>query len=101
MGARVSCEAAFPLTQCPSPAPALDPYTPLFRSVRTGITYPPGGEQMKRFALSAAVLGVLVGIVLQPGAARYPREHRSGEHTSELQSRFDTVCRLLLERKKF
>src|SRR5207249_12234710 len=25
---------------------------------------------------------------------------RSGEHTSELQSRFDLVCRLLLEKKK-
>src|SRR5699024_12422271 len=32
---------------------------------------------------------------------RPPREHltRSEEHTSELQSRFDLVCRLLLEKK--
>src|SRR5437868_14513084 len=29
-----------------------------------------------------------------------PRAHRSEEHTSELQSRFDLVCRLLLEKKK-
>src|SRR5437868_10650940 len=31
-----------------------------------------------------------------------PRENwrRSEEHTSELQSRFDLVCRLLLEKKK-
>src|SRR6266513_5028595 len=34
-----------------------------------------------------------------------PRDHfgrtaRSEEHTSELQSRFDLVCRLLLEKKK-
>src|SRR5437868_9986421 len=28
------------------------------------------------------------------------REDRSEEHTSELQSRFDLVCRLLLEKKK-
>src|SRR5699024_11983020 len=28
------------------------------------------------------------------------REERSEEHTSELQSRFDLVCRLLLEKKK-
>src|SRR5438067_6981615 len=28
------------------------------------------------------------------------RQHRSEEHTSELQSRFDLVCRLLLEKKK-
>src|SRR5207249_12211191 len=29
-----------------------------------------------------------------------PEETRSEEHTSELQSRFDLVCRLLLEKKK-
>src|SRR5438067_4497558 len=28
------------------------------------------------------------------------RRRRSEEHTSELQSRFDLVCRLLLEKKK-
>src|SRR5437868_13287036 len=28
------------------------------------------------------------------------RQKRSEEHTSELQSRFDLVCRLLLEKKK-
>src|SRR5699024_11665346 len=32
-----------------------------------------------------------------PGA---PGRRRSEEHTSELQSRFDLVCRLLLEKKK-
>src|SRR5207249_6190889 len=38
-----------------------------------------------------------------PGFCRYDRLHkrlRSEEHTSELQSRFDLVCRLLLEKKK-
>src|SRR5699024_11608661 len=29
-----------------------------------------------------------------------PDDYRSEEHTSELQSRFDLVCRLLLEKKK-
>src|SRR5207249_6464746 len=33
-------------------------------------------------------------------AARHPSPVRSEEHTSELQSRFDLVCRLLLEKKK-
>src|SRR5207249_9475341 len=33
-------------------------------------------------------------------AARCDHENRSEEHTSELQSRFDLVCRLLLEKKK-
>src|SRR5438067_10752623 len=31
---------------------------------------------------------------------RTSRDGRSEEHTSELQSRFDLVCRLLLEKKK-
>src|SRR5207249_9229528 len=31
---------------------------------------------------------------------RGPKRTRSEEHTSELQSRFDLVCRLLLEKKK-
>src|SRR6266513_6562852 len=30
----------------------------------------------------------------------HPSRSRSEEHTSELQSRFDLVCRLLLEKKK-
>src|SRR2546427_8977713 len=34
------------------------------------------------------------------GAARVQDEHRSEEHTSELQSQSNLVCRLLLEKKK-
>src|SRR6266513_6444864 len=34
------------------------------------------------------------------GGRRSKRPVRSEEHTSELQSRFDLVCRLLLEKKK-
>src|SRR5207249_6853508 len=41
---------------------------------------------------------------LQPEGLHPPRgvaaSDRSEEHTSELQSRFDLVCRLLLEKKK-
>src|SRR5206468_11145256 len=40
---------------------------------------------------------------MQPGCARHLVDHhqvRSEEHTSELQSRSDLVCRLLLEKKK-
>src|SRR5438067_3027963 len=36
----------------------------------------------------------------QKPAASGPASARSEEHTSELQSRFDLVCRLLLEKKK-
>src|SRR5699024_5139473 len=35
-----------------------------------------------------------------PGFSDEMRLSRSEEHTSELQSRFDLVCRLLLEKKK-
>src|SRR2546427_1974809 len=34
------------------------------------------------------------------GADRFTREIRSEEHTSELQSQSNLVCRLLLEKKK-
>src|SRR5699024_11786425 len=34
------------------------------------------------------------------GSSSRRRASRSEEHTSELQSRFDLVCRLLLEKKK-
>src|SRR5699024_12376566 len=37
---------------------------------------------------------------LATGDLGYVDEERSEEHTSELQSRFDLVCRLLLEKKK-
>src|SRR5437868_13499985 len=35
-----------------------------------------------------------------PGSTSSTARTRSEEHTSELQSRFDLVCRLLLEKKK-
>src|SRR5438067_9832550 len=60
------------------PRSTLFPYTTLFRSPYTG--KPPV---------------ILAG--LRPGEPAPAR--RSEEHTSELQSRFDLVCRLLLEKK--
>src|SRR5699024_11858537 len=47
--------------------------------------------------------GSRVAIDVFVGAAHGVKVHvvaRSEEHTSELQSRFDLVCRLLLEKKK-
>src|SRR5437868_11877686 len=40
------------------------------------------------------------GIDQRQSGQAHDSEHRSEEHTSELQSRFDLVCRLLLEKKK-
>src|SRR5207249_9058698 len=46
--------------------------------------------------------GVEVGGAVEPelDGEGMAGPHRSEEHTSELQSRFDLVCRLLLEKKK-
>src|SRR5206468_10522200 len=68
------------------PRSTLFPYTTLFRSraptnVR-GITYPACRSRNPAFSASSI------------------RRARSEEHTSELQSRSDLVCRLLLEKKK-
>src|SRR5689334_24744185 len=70
------------------PRSTLFPYTTLFRSREHG-----GGEHVE------AVDGVLLeGLVRERGRV-LPGE-RSEEHTSELQSQFHLVCRLLLEKKK-
>src|SRR5690349_25112223 len=71
------------------PRSTLFPYTTLFRSRHS--TCAPLVCGSSRWA---------IGI---PNAAVFPlpvRDWRSEEHTSELQSRRDLVCRLLLEKKK-
>src|SRR6266536_5035658 len=60
------------------PRSTLFPYTTLFRSLF-------GGAPQVRIV---------------NGFLHAPREERSEEHTSELQSRVELVCRLLLEKKK-
>src|SRR5260221_2760006 len=67
------------------PRSTLFPYTTLFRSLieRAGAH---GGAQ-RELQLPVQVLGGLLQL-------------RSEEHTSELQSHSDLVCRLLLEKKK-
>src|SRR2546428_9489666 len=74
------------------PRSTLFPYTTLFRSLPVDLA--DGGS---RFDLGFLRLGrVLLGTVL---SEEYAAE-RSEEHTSELQSRSDLVCRLLLEKKQ-
>src|SRR5438874_10733782 len=65
------------------PRSTLFPYTTLFRSLEWH-------AQVSAAATSAPRMG-------SPG--RWS-QRRSEEHTSELQSRRDLVCRLLLEKKK-
>src|SRR5699024_11218970 len=45
--------------------------------------------------------GELCGAAVHQQSVLVPGIQRSEEHTSELQSRFDLVCRLLLEEKKY
>src|SRR5699024_11408652 len=45
-------------------------------------------------------IGALIVLEKETGLKDYIETGRSEEHTSELQSRFDLVCRLLLEKKK-
>src|SRR2546421_9279662 len=66
------------------PRSTLFPYTTLFRSLRLLENVLAVGEDPKNLVVYAAL-----------GKAA-----RSEEHTSELQSRSDLVCRLLLEKKK-
>src|SRR5438105_6831368 len=76
------------------PRSTLFPYTTLFRS-RAGCPRRPAAARHPSRA--AAVPYVRSG---PPASARAVRAARSEEHTSELQSRVDLVCRLLLEKKK-
>src|SRR2546430_3748937 len=79
------------------PRSTLFPYTTLFRSAR---------RLESRLHLPHRPRGG-VRAVNHPGGARPPYLHRrdcgaarSEEHTSELQSQSNLVCRLLLEKKK-
>src|SRR5436190_9243010 len=77
------------------PRSTLFPYTTLFRSVQCMISAPATplkspGPRDRRWWCRSPVRSCRVSI-LRP---------RSEEHTSELQSHSDLVCRLLLEKKK-
>src|SRR5260221_7932477 len=74
------------------PRSTLFPYTTLFRST---------GEPVS--AATAQAIGLVNRVVAagtQRDAAIALGPGRSEEHTSELQSHSDVVCRLLLEKKK-
>src|SRR5207248_9653948 len=76
------------------PRPTLFPYTTLFRSLAAAV------------GLDDLDLGAFGHVQLARLGAPPERDHRrvleerSEEHTSELQSPYDLVCRLLLEKKK-
>src|SRR5690349_22307179 len=74
------------------PRSTLFPYTTLFRSE----ALPPGWTG-KVFAMHQ---GIAYAETAAPDYFLLTDADRSEEHTSELQSRRDLVCRLLLEKKK-
>src|SRR2546427_1419876 len=89
------------------PRSTLFPYTTLFRSLGEirnfiGAFRPPGFE---RRALGEIIEGLAVQhetLTNQAVELQLPDDlgDRSEEHTSELQSQSNLVCRLLLEKKK-
>src|SRR5206468_10294526 len=92
-----------------APLSTLFPYTTLFRSrdaerhVAPAALARVGRQHHVRWARDHRRLGIAHTYPLHTGS-RVPavigRRPRSEEHTSELQSRSDLVCRLLLEKKK-
>src|SRR5689334_23426064 len=77
------------------PRSTLFPYTTLFRSFmrnRDSIS--------AAFVRRARLLAPLMPYSIFCDAVRCGNRARSEEHTSELQSQFHLVCRLLLEKKK-
>src|SRR3712207_8656090 len=92
------------------PRSTLFPYTTLFRSIympKRTLAELLGKAIANGLAAETPALAVFNATrpeekVLRATAATLARnvEHRSEEHTSELQSRQYLVCRLLLEKKK-
>src|SRR5699024_12370259 len=96
------------------PPPPPFPYTTLFRSAMLNLGgqvlgFPDAGVSSASKGETVADTIRIVSCYADIAAMRHPKEgaplraarySRSEEHTSELQSRFDLVCRLLLEKKK-
>ena len=93
------------------PRSTLFPYTTLFRSLidcaQTGFARPLTHSEMEKLVnlyvqegYAPETVMLCVAYVASRGKRTMAAVLRSEEHTSELQSRFDLVCRLLLENKK-
>src|SRR5260370_12166666 len=80
------------------PRSTLFPYTTLFRSLLSRVEFARfPATRRDPFPMLAKPSSFLKNF--RKGTARFG-EHRSEEHTSELQSHLNLVCRLLLEKKK-
>src|SRR5438067_13542437 len=85
------------------PRSTLFPYTTLFRSAARQPRHRPRpralDDHRRERRHSGARMGAAAPAVDLLGRRQARLAPRSEEHTSELQSRFDLVCRLLLEKK--
>src|SRR5207248_9855131 len=63
-------------------------------------TYSKSLDQIGTVQNSASYFASSFNPAYEYGPSFFDRPHRSEEHTSELQSPYDLVCRLLLEKKK-
>src|SRR2546430_12175188 len=81
------------------PRSTLFPYTTLFRSSRRLRAAPSCYVSMLRFCATFLFFS-LPKRHFCPAQTLLPVSARSEEHTSELQSQSNLVCRLLLEKKK-
>src|SRR5207248_10126376 len=88
--------AFYSVSQFRPPTYPLFPYTTLFRS--TAVLTTAGLAAGVAFLMSSGSFYFLSGQFPDLPLAEYSR--RSEEHTSELQSPYELVCRLLLEQKK-
>src|SRR5690349_24011742 len=82
------------------PSSTLFPYTTLFRSLGheiAGLTWARWRDHARTTQTGCAIA---LAFRICPENERADVGDRSEEHTSELQSRRDLVCRLLLEKKK-
>src|SRR5438034_5814099 len=79
------------------PRSTLFPYTTLFRSPTGGTSQ---GRPANRASEGGSCQASPTGGASQGRTCSASRTSRSEEHTSELQSHSDLVCRLLLEKKK-
>src|SRR2546430_4091964 len=82
------------------PRSTLFPYTTLFRSVGGGLAFALHSDI--RIASAQARFGsvfIKAGFSSMDMGTSYLLPKRSEEHTSELQSQSNLVCRLLLEKK--
>src|SRR5205085_8905168 len=83
--------------------PPLFPYTTLFRSAGKDRCCPVGcsaADDVDCAACGDGVIDQTSGETCDPPGSCPTADSRSEEHTSELQSQSNLVCRLLLEKKK-